>query len=262
LAGLKSRCSRDRFGFRDGDRGTHTSRTIMFAELQTLLAARPATSRRSEYVQAIIEDNVLAKRTGSTRGLSAQRLTELYGLDQGIPLFRAFRRFWDAATDGRPLLAFSCAYARDPLLRLTSPAVLPAGLGEPVHAADLETAVARAAPGRFNRRILNKIARNARSSWTQAGHLAGRVEKVRARPIVTPTNAAFAMFLGYLEGFRAQRLLATPWAALLDCDPDRILQFVAAASRRGLLDFLCAGGLIEIRFGGLLTREEQGWTHE
>lgn len=245
------------FGFREGDRGTHTSRTIMLAELRILLDHNPPTAAKSDYWRTIVEDNVLGKRTGSTRRLSAQRLSELYGLDPAIPIFRTFRLLWNMDEAGRPLLAFLCAYARDPLLRLTAPAILNARQGESVTTAAIEKALIEVISGRFNPSILNKIARNAGSSWTQSGHLSGRAHKVRSRPVATPANTAFALFLGYLEGFRAQRLFATEWARLLDRAPEQLSELASIASQRGLLNYRNVGSVVEVRFPDLLTTEEE-----
>src|SRR4051794_31712265 len=82
-------------GFRFGAKGTHTSRTIMFDDLQQLLAAAPAEAKRQDYAQSIIEGNGLSKPTAATRRLTNQRLGELYGLDPAIPTFRVLRRLWD-----------------------------------------------------------------------------------------------------------------------------------------------------------------------
>ena len=64
------------FGFRSGDKGTHTSRTIMLDELSTLLESLPAEAGRADYLAAIIEDNALGKQTAATRKLTAQRLRD------------------------------------------------------------------------------------------------------------------------------------------------------------------------------------------
>ena len=55
------------WGFRSGDRGTHTSRTIMLDELSHLLDAAPSEATRDAYADAVMEDNCLAKRTAATR---------------------------------------------------------------------------------------------------------------------------------------------------------------------------------------------------
>ncbi len=70
-----------------------------------------------DYVRAIIEENVLGKRTMATRRESLRRLSELYALNPGLSPFRALRDLWQANPEAQPLLAFLCASARDPILR-------------------------------------------------------------------------------------------------------------------------------------------------
>ena len=81
-----------RAGLRFGGRGTHTSRTMMLVELRELFRSLPPETDRNGYLAAIVEDNVLGKATEATRRLTSQRLGELYGLDRGLPLFRARTR--------------------------------------------------------------------------------------------------------------------------------------------------------------------------
>src|SRR5207245_1988278 len=111
-------------GFRGGDRGTHTSRTIMFVELAALLKAVVPTAVRGDYAAAIVEGNCLGKPTASTRTLTYQRLSELYALEPAVPMFRVLRRLWDLDSEGRPLLALLAALARDPLLASTARCIL------------------------------------------------------------------------------------------------------------------------------------------
>ncbi|HYT90716.1 MAG TPA: hypothetical protein VEL76_18555, partial [Gemmataceae bacterium] len=247
----------DCYGFRSGPRGTHTSRTLMLAELRSLLDARPATATREDYRTAILDDNALGKKTATTRRLTDQRLSELYALNLKVALFRLLRFFWNLGQEGRPLLALLCASARDPLLRLTAGPVLEAKPGDAVTASVLATAVGDAYPDRFNDSTRNKIARNAASSWTQSGHLAGHRGKKRTRPVATPANAAYALALGYLAGVRGQLLLTTFWARLLDRPTGEIAELAGQASRRGWINYRQAGSVIEVRFPELLTAEEQ-----
>ncbi|MCX7012671.1 MAG: hypothetical protein NTW86_08950 [Candidatus Sumerlaeota bacterium] len=96
----------------------------MFRELQGLLAAAPAGATLADYRALVIADNALGKRTGATRRLTFQRLSELYALNPRSPLFRVLRSLWQACPDGCPILALFCALARDPLLRMTAPVIL------------------------------------------------------------------------------------------------------------------------------------------
>jgi hypothetical protein len=247
----------DRFGFRSGLKGTHTSRTMMLAELTALLDARAVRATREEYRKAILDENVLGKRTAATRRLTAQRLGELYALDPEVTLFRVLRFFWKADAQARPLLALLCACARDPLLRLTAGPVLGAKQGDKVATSCLAEAIADTFPDRFKPTIRDKIARNAASSWTQSGHLHGHRVKVRSRPAATPASAAFALVLGYLTGARGPLLLQTLWVRLLDRPTKEIGALAVEASRHGWINYRQAGAVVEARFPGLLTEAEQ-----
>ena len=88
------------WGFRSGERGTHTSRTIMFNELAYLLDAVPGGVSREDYADAVMENNYLGKKTAATRKLSFQRLTELYGLDGRLGLAQI--QSASAGTPARP----------------------------------------------------------------------------------------------------------------------------------------------------------------
>jgi hypothetical protein len=247
----------ERFGFRDGPRGTHTSRTMMLAELTALLNTCRPRLTKEDFRRAIIEENVLGKRTAATRRLTAQRLSELYALDPEVTLFRLLLFFWQADPQARPLLALLCASARDPLLRLTTGPVLEAKQEEKVPTARLAEPITDAFPGRFNPSTLGKIARNAASSWTQSGHLSGHRNKVRSQPASTPASTAYALALGYLTGVRGQMLLHTLWARLLDHTTREVADLAAEASRRGWINYRQAGSVVEVRLPSLLTEAEQ-----
>jgi hypothetical protein len=234
----------------------------MLRELELLLEATPADAGIADYRRAIVEDNVLGKRTHTTREHTTRKLKALYGLDPAVPVFRALRRLWDVDAEGRPLLALLCGFARDPLLRMTADVVLDAEVGSQITPEDVEERLRREAPGRFSESSERSIARNVLSSWTQSGHLTGHLKKTRARASATPGSTAYALFLGYLEGRRAQRLFASTWARLLDAPTERLLDFARAASRRGWLDFRSVGSVIEVRFPDLLSPEEEELLHE
>ena len=169
----------ENFGFHNGKRGVLTSRTIMLDDLSTLLAYEPLAVHKQEFWAAIVERNALGKKAFSTRKKSAARLTELYGLDQSVTLFRVLQNLWRSEPIGQPLLALLCACARDPLLRMTAKPVLQTRQGEEVTKEHLEEAVRSNTHDRFNSATLNQVARNAASSWVQSGHLVGRNIKKR-----------------------------------------------------------------------------------
>ncbi|MFW6336197.1 MAG: hypothetical protein ACOC3G_03620 [Phycisphaeraceae bacterium] len=244
------------FGFRSGDRGTMTSRTMMLAELEAILDVVPPEASRQRYAAAIVEENAAGKRTASSRRLTNQRLGELYGLSPEIPIFRVMRLLWDIDSDSRPLLAMLCALARDPLLRATAPAVLGLQTGVELSRQSVADAVRDAVGDRLNDSTLDKVVRNSSSSWTQSGHLAGRVRKLRRRVDATPVTVTFALVLGYFLGLRGEQLFSTLWAATLDRDEDEMAFLAMDAKRHGLLNLQRGGGVTSIDLSPLLTKDE------
>jgi len=233
-------------GLRFGDKGTHTSRTSMFSEISDVLDALPASASRKDYARAIIYEDVLGKNTASTRRLTDQRLSELYALDLRVPIFRVLRYIWDIDEAGRPLLSLLCALARDPLLRATAPTILGLSLGEELVRSTFLDAMRDVAGRRLNESILDKVARNAGSSWTQSGHLEGRVRKTRKPVRATPGSAAFAVWLGWLQGHAGASLLTTPWASVFDQNTTELMNAVLRAKQMRLLSARMGGGVIEI----------------
>lgn len=256
IAGLPA-ARAGRWGFRAGARGTHTSRTIMLQEISLLLEAAPAHAARADYARLIIDDNCLGKRTAATRTLSLQRLTELYGLDRRLLLFRVLRDRWEHHASSRPRLALLLALARDPLLRVTADAVLGCPCGAQVSRQAVANAVSAAAGDRLNPRTTDQVACRALSSWTQSGHLRGRSIKIRQRVPATPAAAAYALLLGYAAGKRGGLLFETPWCAVLDAGAGELMAPAAAAQRLGLLDLKQSGPIIDVSFGTVYGTHRQ-----
>ncbi len=250
------------FGFRLGRGGAHQSRTMMLDELQNLLHAAPDNATKADYSALMVDANLLAKGTSKARQLTAKHLVELYGLDDRLCLFRVFRHLWQQDVQARPVLALTLALARDPLLHLSRPLMLAKQPGDSLDRREVEEMLDQTDPGRFSAASLKSFAQNINGSWTQAGFLQGRVRKVRSAPTVTPTNLAYALFVGHLEGLRAQRLFSSDWARLLSSSQEELVAMAQTASRRGLMVFMNAGGVMEVRFPGYLIPEEEGWLHE
>lgn len=235
-----------RVGFRFGDKGTHTSRTIMLAELSDLLEAVPPDADRRAYEAAIVYENVLGKATSASRRLTSQRLAELYGLDSRISLFRVLRFLWTIDEPGRPLLALLSALGRDPLLRSTVPSVLALPVGAELVRAHFLGAIRETVGDRLNDAVLDKVARNAASSWSQSGHLEGRVRKIRKRVAPTPGSLALALWMGTLEGLAGEALLESQWARVFDRTGRELLPVALQAKQLGLIHARAGGGVVEI----------------
>jgi hypothetical protein len=228
----------------------------MLRELGQLLAATPRDATYDDYRQAILEENVLGKRTMATRRESIRRLRELYALSPDVPLFRALRELWDANPDAQPMLALLCASARDPILRASADMILGTPEGEPVTPQMIEAATAQAFPGRYNATMLANIGRHAASSWQQSGHLRGRTKKTRGRPAILPESTVYALLLGYLAGARGEGLFDTFWTALLDAPAHAVREQARVAARQGWLSYKSLGGVTEIEFPHLLSERE------
>lgn len=243
-------------GFRLGAIGTHTSRTMMLAELGVIFDAVPQEASRRDYASAIIEGNCLRKSTASTGRLTNQRLGELYGLDRSRPMFRILRRLWDLDSDGRPLIALLCAIARDPLLAATVQVILALPAGAELNRDEIRAALREAVADRLKDSILDKVGRNVASTWTQSGHFEGRTFKRRRLVTATPASIAYALYLGSLVGFRGQDLLHSAWIAVLDCTPIRAESLAVEAKRVGLIDLRVGGGVFDLN----LDRLDPFWT--
>jgi hypothetical protein len=249
-------------GFRLGTASVHTSRTMMVSELSLILEHVGVGARAEEYRDAVIHDNILGKPTQATRMRTAQRLVELYSLDPNRATFRLLRHFWEAAGPSRPLLACLAATARDPLLRETAPFILAIPIGEGVNASQVADLLEEKFPSRFKPTTRLSTAQNLASSWTQAGYLAGKLNKKRSRPMVTAVTAAYALVLGYLCGMRGKMLLDNRWTRMLDRTPAQVADLVAEASRQGWLTYKGAGSVVEIGFPGLLSPQEEKASHD
>lgn len=218
----------------------------MMGELAATLAASPAGASRADYARAIIETNCTGKTTTATRRQTNQRLGEIYALDPSVRLFRFLRRLWDVDPASRPLLAVLVAVGRDPLLAATAPTILAMPAGAQLPRDPLRRALTEAAGDRLSGAVIEKVARNAASSWTQSGHLEGRTFKKRRLVQATPASVALALGIGYVAGFRNVDLLACGWTRLVDCSVPGARSLAVEAKRLGFIDLRMAGDVFEL----------------
>ena len=232
------------FGIRLGGGGAHQSKTMMFEELETLLAIGP--TEPSDLREAIITNNVLGKPTVNTRSVTHRQLVALYGLGGRTPITKVLLALWKADPAGRRPLALLVALARDPLLRDSAIAVVDGAIGSPVQRPIFETELSTAHPGRWSDAMLRSLAQNCASTWTQSGHLEGPVRKIRRRVVPTPANVAFAALLAMVSGFGGPAILSSIWMKVLDLLPDQALDQLRRAEAVGLARVRSAGEIIEI----------------
>lgn len=257
-----SQSAQQKLGFKFGINGAHSSRTMMFSEIADLFEAQSASASSNAYRDDIERLNVLHKPTEKARKLTWRHLVALYGMSLEIPLFRAFRRLWDSDEQARPVLACQMALARDPLLRESLDKILSLELGHLLTREDMEALFVEKFPDRYSPAMLKSLAQNINGTWTNAGYLTGRIKKVRSEPVIRPSNVAFALFLGYLQGASGNRLFTTDWTRMLECRTDRLIEYARMASHSGLITFKHSSEVIEVSFPDYLTREEEAWLNE
>jgi len=227
----------------------------MLAELEQVLAATQPEAGVADFRRVVVEENVLGKRTATTREHTVRKLKALYGLDPSVLVYRVMRQFWTEDPDGHPLLALMCAVARDPLLRASVPAVLDAPLGSAVTHDEIAATVRVS----FSTSTREAIVSHLASTWTMAGFLADTAIKTRTRARATAGAAAYALALGYMEGGKGSLLLTTLWTRLLDRPADEVLALVQHAARRGWVEYRAAGDVMDMRVDARFTDEEKGW---
>lgn len=227
---------------------TTASHTIGIPHLVELLRAVPVGAPHERYREAIVDENVLGRPTQTGRQRSFRHLRELYFLDPSRCEFAALRRLWDVDAEAQPLMAGILAVTRDSILRASFPVIQRTPPGGIITSSDLTKAVTSVYGADLSESTLGKTGRNTGACWTQTGHLAGRVRKVRKTIEAFPAAVAYAAYLGNLAGKRGVGVLDTPWALLLDLPAGGALDALRRAHMQGLVDLLVAGNIVDVSF--------------
>jgi hypothetical protein len=236
------------FGIKFSDGGAHISRTMMLRELEQLLQVVPEGAAAQDYREAVLQRNVLGKTTDSTRHKSLRHLRELYALSETTPVFGLMRKLHAIDKSSLPLLAGQVVWSRDPLFRATTQSVLDASPGEHVETVNMAKAIEAQFPNQYSELSRNKIGRNAASSWTQFGFLAGRAVKLR-QPLQTSNVAiTMALFLGQTAGYYGVQVFTSPWVRLLGLRPAIARTKAHEAHRAGLLNLRAVGDVVDLSF--------------
>ncbi len=244
-------------GFRCGISGAHAARTMMLNDLRALFNNTSPEATPNDYASLIIKNNVLGKPTQKSRELTFHHLVSLYALTPKNPIFRMLRHLWFLDEQAQPMLALAVALARDPLLRRSQEFLLEQPIGAVVSYKMVMQFFDTVYAGRFSPASLKSLAQNIVSSWTAAGILRGRTHKLRVSVSCSPEAITMLLFVSYLEGCTGQRLFSSSWMKLLGCLPQESEALVKTASHRGLLFFMSAGDVKEVRFPNSLTPEEE-----
>ena len=236
-----------------GSGGAHTSRTLLLADLQPVLAACPSWSVLEDYRREIVQNNAAGKDTLSSRERTFRYLRELYALELENPSFRAFRRLWERDVESRPTMALLFALSRDRTFSATIPAVVPLEVADRVNSDDLATAVETAFPGVYSESIRAKVGRNALSSWQQAGYLTrmNRRSVVRGPVRPGPGAVAIALVLASIDGRTGERMFEADIVAVLSASSTVLHDRAHECARRGWLGYRSRGTVTEVDLSAL-----------
>lgn len=253
----------EKLGFSVSKSGAHLSRTIMLSELSQLFDYLPEEiANKDAYFEAIVDDNCLSKRSARTRLLTARHLADLYGLDNAFLLFRALKFFWYRVEIARPQLALLLAYARDPILRMSAKHILSTSLGVQIQRQEIEEIISNRFPDRFSEATLKSTAQNINATWTQAGYLTGKTKKIRCISEASEAAVCFALLMAYLRGTRGEELFTNEYFQLLDCRPDKGIDLIESAARKGWAVFKHVGSVVEVAFPSLINQQEMECVRE
>ena len=250
----KSNPENEQFGINFSGGGAHISKTMMLNEIEILLNSVQADASLADYINEIVEKNILNKKTESTRFESMRRLRSLYSLNGAVPIFDALRKLSIKDNKSIPLLALLVVWSRDPFFRSTTPIVIDTKVGEYVDTSSLSSAFENAYPMQYSDSSKGTTARNCASTWSQAGYLIGHKKKQRVQLKITPAVITLALYIGYSTGFQGSSVFDNPWCKLLCVSPDRVRTLGQEAHKLGFLNLRAIGEVVEIDFPHFLTK--------
>ena len=248
------------FGFALGKTSGHMARSMMLSEMLCFLQ-HPGVKEPKEVKKLIVEENLLGKPTFSSRVKSFHHLVQLYGLDASLPLFRVFQQFSALDPSSVPLMAATCVFCRDPQFRHSFSLIEALRVGETLPRERMEMHLEEAFPSRFSTAMKKSLAQNVNTSWTVCGHLAGRRKKTRTEPNPSLLATTYAMFAGFLAGFRGEILVHSVFGRLAGVAPQQVISHLKDASRHGWVLLKHSGGVTEIDFSPLLSEQELSLLH-
>ena len=235
-------------GFNIGCNGAHAARTLMLGEITSLLTQTGVGCGRSDYAQAVTEENVLSKSTASSRKRTFEHLVSLYAMDRKVPIFRLLCHFWELDLQGRALILLAAARARDPLLELGTEFILALSVGEKFDRTAFERFIEEKFPGRFSKKMRRSLAQNIASTFTQVGFLEGKIHKVRRHPKTSVGAVALSLALSKLAGIHGISAWQSPWARILCLSVGAGDEAAREASRRGWIDYRRIGEVVSLSF--------------
>ena len=161
-----------------------------------------------DYVAAIVGHNCLGKPTAATRVLSAQRLSEAVRPRSTCRSSASCDPSGHSTKAPSPCLPSSSRSRAIPAA-FTAPSVVALRKGDEFARGPMRQALREAVGDRLSGETLDKVARNAASSWSQAGLLTGRTFKFRQQVEPTFTPVALALLLAATPAAAAPKPCST-----------------------------------------------------
>lgn len=224
----------------------HTGRTLMFSELSHILDTTPNDCPIDEIKRLVYEENILQKTSISSRQKSFYYLALLYSLDIRKNVFPTLRFLWYEAPEERQLIALEAALANDHILRYSAQKVLNLDYSVLLPKEEMYEHIQTEYGKDYTEKMIESITRNVLSSWAQAGHLSGKIKKIRRKAVAGPASLTYALYLGQLTGLQGPSLFDTVFVRALDATDTEIQAYLHAAMKKGWLIYRSAGGMIEL----------------
>jgi hypothetical protein len=229
----------------------HGSRTIMYAELEKVMAHSMDTGK---YLDAMSE-NVFGKKSSDGIKKTKGFLKTLYGFESSDPNFVAFEYFWKTCdANERPLIAFIYAINQDDLLAESIEVMQKIKPGEKATIALFEAVIEKYHPNQYSENTRRSMAQNIASSWKQAGFIEGKVKNIRIEPAITYRITCFAFLLAYLHGDRGDYIWNYIGVKAMCLPESKLRELAVECAKRDYMQYQYAGSVTAINFTSLLHK--------
>jgi hypothetical protein len=229
----------------------HTSRTMMFAELEKVM---DYSIDSDEFLESLSK-NITGKKSNSGVEKTAIYLKKLYSLDVRHQPFIAFKYFWKIAeTSDKSLLAFIYAINNDDLLAESIQVLQDTKLNEKALIELFEQNIERYHPKQYSENTRKSMAQNIASSWKQSGFIEGKIKNIRTQPKISYLVACLAFLLAYLKGDRGDFLWNSIGVKALLLNESKLRDLAIECAKRDLIQYQYAGSVTAISFNNLLNK--------
>lgn len=229
----------------------HTSRTIMFAELEKVM---DYSMDDGNFLESLGQ-NVTGKKSNSGVEKTANYLKRLYSFDSNNPQFSTFKYFWKITEPAeKPLIAFVYAINHDDILAESIQVLLATKHGDKVAIETFEDEIEKYHPNQYSPNTRKSMAQNIASSWKQAGFITGKMKNIRTQPEIGYKVACFAFLLSYLKGDRGDFIWNSKGVKSLCVSESKLRELAIECAKNDLMQYQYAGSVTAIGFNNLLNK--------